>query len=132
MKPVPNVSFGDQQVNTIDKTLYVASKETDQVIEDTRKDATSWKVNSQIEQELTNVDTNKIVTDVLRYDDEFLSAAKMAIFEKSTPEKGCFNLSENWIDKKEGLNLFVKVVKIGSGNYTANIMWSLEEKTANK
>ncbi|SPP28674.1 hypothetical protein BTBSAS_290003 [Brochothrix thermosphacta] len=29
MKPVPNVSFGDQQVNTIDKTLYVASKETD-------------------------------------------------------------------------------------------------------
>lgn len=131
MKSVPDVSFGNQDVNVTDKTFYVESKDEDLIIEDTRKDATSWKVNAQIDQELTNQATNKEVPSVLRYDDDYLSQDKITVFEKNKAEKGTFNLSEHWIDNKEGLNLFVKVGKISSGDYNARIMWSLEETPAN-
>ncbi|EUJ35688.1 pectate lyase-like adhesive domain-containing protein [Brochothrix campestris] len=132
MKSVPDVSFGNQEINTIDKSFYVESKSDDLIIEDTRKEVSSWKVNAQIEQELTNQDTNKVIPSVIRYDNQVISADKLTIFEKNDPTKGTFNLSEKWIEDQKGLNLFLPVGKISSGDYDASIIWSLEDTVANE
>ncbi|GEK33422.1 pectate lyase-like adhesive domain-containing protein [Kurthia sibirica] len=127
-----DISFGEQLISLTNQKYYIADKDKDLVIEDTRTTGQSWRVTAMLDQELTNDTTNKVIKDAVYYNEATLSTTDAyTVYEKDVAEKGSFNISEKWIDDKKGLNLEM-TANSEAGDYSTEVRWSLEDVPGNQ
>lgn len=128
-KSIPKeVIFDDNAVvSTKEEVYYITHKSADLLVEDTRINSSSWQVSVQLVKPLTS-ESGVVLDDAVRYDEEVIQYERATkIFEQTTQQEQPVNISKDWIEKEEGLNLVIPPIKATAERYETELQWVLED-----
>lgn len=122
------ISFGDKiLVNSENKTYYVASKEQDLIVQDTRLQKGNWQMGLTVKSNLTST-SGDVIVDAFHYDNQLIRLGQNSkIFEQTTIDDQPVNISKDWINQKKGLNIVIPTSKVKAETYVATLTWTLED-----
>lgn len=122
------ISFGKNLPITSKKeTYYVESKEKDLIVQDTRPQKGIWKMGVTLAGDLTS-SSGDTIHEAFHYDHKLLVVGQQVnIFEQDTLDSQPVNISKDWIDKKQGLNITVPTGDVKAEKYTAKLTWTLDD-----
>lgn len=125
------ISFGKNLlISTKNKTYFITQKAEELLVKDTRINKSAWKMSLKLLQPLTS-SSGEVINSALRYDskpvkvnDNTIIYQQNAIGEQGEKE---FNISKDWVGKKQGLNLVIPGGKARAEAYTTTMVWTLED-----
>lgn len=125
------ISFGKNlAISTKNKTYYITQKEEELIVKDTRIFKSAWKMSLKLQQPLTG-SSGEVINSAVRYDNKPVKVNdNMVIFQQNASgeqEEKEFNISKDWIGKRQGLNLDIPGGKARAEVYTTTMLWTLED-----
>ncbi|WP_075491365.1 MucBP domain-containing protein [Enterococcus thailandicus] len=132
------LQFGEHTISAGDETYSLESLDKNLLVQDLRKNGSTWSLTAKLNQEFIGTTTSKKLGATLYYNNPtqgkqaITTDESVVIHNQTTSNHDELNVSQDWQSKPDTLQLFVPGGKAVADTYDATIEWDLNDVVANE
>lgn len=132
------LQFGEHTISAGDETYSLESLDKNLLVQDLRKNGSTWSLTAKLNQEFIGTTTSKKLGATLYYNNPtqgkqaITTDESVVIHNQTTSNHDEQNVSQDWQSKPDTLQLFVPGGKAVADTYDATIEWDLSDVVANE
>lgn len=132
------LQFGEHTISAGDETYSLESLDKNLLVQDLRKNGSTWSLTAKLNQEFIGTTTSKKLGATLYYNNPTQSKQaittdeSVVIHNQTTSNHDEQNVSQDWQSKPDTLQLFVPGGKAVADTYDTTIEWDLNDVVANE